>query len=104
MVLGALVVLRMRETDFLKIMFCPQNGENGPIPGFFECIGKFFFSVLYFLSIWFLIKVYITVIIVCLRKCHTWENSDSGDMAQNALGQSDCRIFQSLAVSHKETN
>ena len=30
---------------FLKIMFCPQNGENRPSPGFFECIGKFsFFS------------------------------------------------------------
>ena len=35
---------------FLKIMFCPQNGENRPSPGFFECIGKssFFVSSLFF--------------------------------------------------------
>ena len=32
-----------------KKVFYPQNGENRPSPGFFECIGKFsFFSVLYF--------------------------------------------------------
>ena len=39
------------QAHFLKIMFCPQNGDNRPSPGFFECIGKFrfFFSVLYFL-------------------------------------------------------
>ena len=49
MVLGAHVVLCMTEPDFLKKMFYPQNGENRPSPGFFECIGKFsFFSVLYF--------------------------------------------------------
>ena len=45
MLLGAHVVLCMTEPDFFKIMFCPQNGENRPSPGFFECIGKFsFFS------------------------------------------------------------
>ena len=51
MVLGAHVVLCMTEPDFLKKMFYPQNGENRPSPGFFECIGKFsfFFLVLYFL-------------------------------------------------------
>ena len=45
MVLGAHVVLCMT-----KKMFYPQNGENRPSPGFFECIGKFsfFFLVLYF--------------------------------------------------------
>ena len=44
MVLGTHVVLCMT-----KKMFYPQNGENRPSPGFFECIGKFsFFSVLYF--------------------------------------------------------
>ena len=40
-------------------------------------------------------KVYITVILVCLNKFHIWENSGSWDMVQNALRQSDCRIFQS---------
>ena len=49
MLLGTQVVLCMTEPDFLKKMFYPQNGENRPSPGFFECIGKFsFFSVLYF--------------------------------------------------------
>ena len=98
MVLGAHVVLCMTEPDFLKKMFYPQNGENRPSPGFFECIGKFsFFSQFFiFLSIWSIMKVYITVILVCLRKFHIWENSGSWDMAQNALGQSDWGIFQSI--------
>ena len=45
MMLGAHVMLCMTERDFLKIIFCPQNGENRPSPGFSECIEKFsFFS------------------------------------------------------------
>ena len=77
MVLQAYVVLCITEADFLKIMFCPQNGENRPSPGFFGCIGKFsFFSQFFtFLSIWSIMKVYITVIVVCLNKFHIWENS-----------------------------
>ena len=83
---------------FLRIMFCRQNGENKPRPGFFECIEKFFFFQFFiFLSIWSIMKVYITVILVCLNKCHIWENSGSWDMTQNALGQSDCGISQSIA-------
>ena len=84
---------------FFEKMFYPQNGENRPSPGFFECIGKFsFFSQFFiFLSIWSIMKVYIIVILVCLSKFHIWENSGSWDMAQNALGQSDCGIFQSIA-------
>ena len=79
MMLGAHVMLCMTERDFLKIIFCPQNRENRPSPGFSECIGKFsfFFSVLYFLLIWSIRKVYITVIAVCLNKFHIWENSGS---------------------------
>ena len=79
MVLQAYVVLCMTEADFLKIMFCPQNGENRPSPGFFECIGKFsFFSQFFiFLSVWSIMKVCITVILVCLSKFHIWENSGS---------------------------
>ena len=46
MLLGAPVVLHMTGPDFLKIMFCPQNGETRPSPGFFEKV-HFFFSVLY---------------------------------------------------------
>ena len=42
-------------------------------------------------------KVYDTVIVVCVNKFHIWENSGSRDMAQNALDQSDCRIFQSIS-------
>ena len=54
MVLGAHVVLRMTEPDFLKKMFYPRNGDNRPGPGFFECIGKFrFFSqfFIFFISL-----------------------------------------------------
>ena len=100
------------QPDILKIMFCPQNGENRASPGFFECIGKFsfFLSSLLFLSIWSIMKVYSTVIAVCLNKFHVWENSGSWDMAQNSLGQSglqdfsvNCRALK-LAVSHKELN
>ena len=49
MVLGTHVVLCMTEPDFLKKIFYLRNGENRPSPGFFECIGKFFFlSFLFF--------------------------------------------------------
>ena len=49
MVLGAHVVLCMTKPNFLKKMFYPQNGENRPSPGFFECTEKFnFFTALYF--------------------------------------------------------
>ena len=90
-VLGTRVVLNMAEPDCLKIKFCPQNGENRPSLGFFECIGKFrFFSQFFnFFAIWSIMKVYITVIVVCLNKCHIWENSGSLDMTKNVLGQSD---------------
>ena len=45
MVLGAHVMLCMTESDVLKKMFYPQNGENRPSPGFFECVRKVqFFS------------------------------------------------------------
>ena len=89
MVLGAHMVLCMTEPEFLKILFCPQNGENRPSPGFFECIGKFsFFSQFFtFLSIWSIMKVnwsiwsaiwsYITVIAVYLNKFHISGNSGS---------------------------
>ena len=99
MVLGVHVVLCMTEPDFLKIMFCPKNGENGPSLGFLECIGKlsFFSQFFIFFLIYSVMKVYDTVIVVCVNKFHIWENSGSWDMAQNALGQSDCGIFQSIA-------
>ena len=55
-------------------------------------------------------KVYITVIAVCLNKFHIWGNSHSRYIAQNDLGQSglqdfsiNCRTLK-LAVSHKEIN
>ena len=55
-------------------------------------------------------KVYSTVISVCLNKFHIWVNSGSWYMAQNSLGQSGLRDFSlncrtlKLAVSHKEVN
>ena len=76
-VLGAHMVLCMTEPDFLKKMFYLQNGKNCPNLGFFECTGKFsFFSQFFiFLSVWSIMKVCITVILVCLNKFHIWENS-----------------------------
>ena len=45
MVLGTHVMLCMAEPDVLEKMFYPQNVENRPSPGFFECVGKLsFFS------------------------------------------------------------
>ena len=85
----------LKEANFFKVVFCPPNGKNMLSPGFFEC--KFFSQFFIFFPIWSIMKVYITVIAVCLNKFHIWENSGSWDMAQNALGQSDCRIFQSIA-------
>ena len=80
MVLEAHVVLRMTEPEpeFLKIMFCPKNGENRPSLWFFEYIGKFsFFSQFFnFFSIWSM-KVCIIVIAVCLNKFQIWRNSGS---------------------------
>ena len=97
-VLGTHVVLCMTARLF-EIMFCPKKWENRPILGFVECIGKFSFLSQFFnfLSIWSKIKVCITVITVCLNKFHIWESSGSWHMAQNALGLSDCGIFQSIA-------
>ena len=79
MVLGAYGVLSMTELDFLKIMFWPQNGQNRPRLEVFECIGKFsFFSQFFnFSSICSIMKVYKTVIAVCLNKFHIWQNSGS---------------------------
>ena len=93
------VVMGMTKHDFLKIIFCPQNGENKPSLEFFERVGKFsFFSQFFnFFSIWSIMKVYITVIAVCLNKFHIWKSSSSWDTAQNTVCQSDCRIFQSIA-------
>ena len=80
MVLGAHVVLCMTEADFSKKMFCPQDEENRPSLGFFECIGKFrlFFSQFFiFFSISSMMKGYITVTAVCLNEFHIWKNSGS---------------------------
>ena len=79
MVLGAHVVLCMT-ARFFKEMFYLQNGDNRPIPEFFECTVQeslVFFSVLYFLSVWSIMKVCITVILLSLNKFHISENSGS---------------------------
>ena len=75
-VLGAHVMLCMTARCFEKNVL-HTNGENRPSPGFFKCIGKFsFFSPFFiFLWVWSIMKVCITVILVCLNKFHFWENS-----------------------------
>ena len=56
----------------------------------------FFSQIFTFFSIWSVMRVYDTAIVVCLNKFHVWESSGSWDMDQNALGQSDCQSFQSV--------
>ena len=85
----------LKEANFFKVVFCPPNGKNMLSPGFFEC--KFFSQFFIFFPIWSIMKVYITVIAVCLNKFHIWENSGLWDMAPNGLDQSDSGIFQSIA-------
>ena len=111
-VLGAHVMLCMTEADFLKIMFCPQNGENRPSPGFFECIGKssYFFSVLYF----FINLVYNESLYYC-NSCMLEQISYLGKFWFLRYGPKcswpirlqdfsiNCRTLK-LAVSHKEVN
>ena len=105
MVLRAHVVLCMTEPNFLKIMFCPQNGENRPSLRFFECIGKFSFFSQFFsfflnlewneiMKVYFAImKVYITVIAVCLNNLHSWENFGSWDMGKMLLANQSAGFF-----------
>ena len=78
-----------------KKCFTPKMGKIGQAQGSLNVqeSSVFFSQFFIFLSIWSIMKVYITVILVCLNKFHIWENSDSCDMAQNALGQLDCRII-----------
>ena len=39
-----------------------------------------------------------------MEKSQIWENSSTWDMAQNAIGQSDCRIFKSNISLEYDTN
>ena len=83
MVLGTHVVLRMAELDLLKI-FCPQNGENRPSLGFFECMGKFSFFSQFF-------NFFSTLSLMKAWTFRLWDFSTS----QKTL---------KLAVSHEEIN
>ena len=104
------MVLYMTEPDFLKTSFYPQNWENRPSLGFLECIGKFsFFSQLFnFFSTWPIMKVYITVIAVCLNKNFIFvkimvpEIWSKMLLANQIVGFfSQCRALK-LAVSHED--
>ena len=110
MVLGAMWCY-VWQPDFLKKMFYPQNGENRPSPGFFECIGKFsFFSVLYF----FISLVYNESLYYC-NSCMLEQISYLGKFWYLRYGPKcswptrlqdfsiNCRTLR-LAVSHKEIN
>ena len=79
----------VRDSQIFEENYLTKNGEKFPKIGFFEFIGKF---SNYFFSEFGLQREFI-LYAVFLHKCHTWEKSDSWDMGQNGLGQSDCRIF-----------
>ena len=57
-----------------KKCFTPKWGKQAKLRVL--CIGKFnFFSqFLIFISVWSIMKVCITVILLCLNKFHIWEN------------------------------
>ena len=93
MVLGVHVVLCMTARFFQKSALSPKWGKAKSRVLWMHRKVQFFFLVLCFLSVWSIMKACITVILLCLNKFHIWENSGFWDMAQNALGQSDCRIF-----------
>ena len=88
-----------RSRVFLKKFFCPQNEENGPKMGFFGFIGKF--SQQFFLNL-----VYKESLYYLLYSCTNpilGKNLVPGKKGQNALGQSDCRIFKlTIAPEHKD--
>ena len=71
-----------------------------PKTEFFGFIGKFS----NFFWIWSIKKVILTA--VFLHKFHTWEKSGSwDDMGQNALSQSDCKIFKlTVSLEGKDEN
>ena len=93
MVLEVYVLLCVPEPDF----FCPKNGENDPKIGFLGFIGKFshffFLNLVYKKSSYYLL--YSSTNPILGKKSCSWY------MSQNALGQSDCRIFK-LTISPEQ--
>ena len=58
--------------------FTPKMGKIGQAQGSLNVQeNSVFFLVLYFLSVWSIMKVHITVVLVCLNKFHIQENSGS---------------------------
>ena len=54
-----------------------------------------------FIWIWSIKKIILFAVFLC--KTHTWEKSSSWDIGQNALDQSDCKIFK-LTMSLKQNH
>ena len=78
MVLAAHVVFCMTARFFEKKGFTPKMGKIGQAQGSLNVQeSSVFFLVLYFLSVWSIMKVHITVVLVCLNKFHIQENSGS---------------------------
>ena len=81
------------QRQIFKKIFCPKNGENGPKIVFLDLLENL---IINFFWIWSIKKVHIICCILALipylGKTGSW------DMGQNALSQSDCRIFK-LTIS-----
>ena len=70
------VVLCMTARFFTpKKFFTPKMGKIGQAQGSSNVQESSVFSQFFFLSVRFIMKVDITVILVCLNKFHIWENS-----------------------------
>ena len=93
MVLEAFVVLCVIEPDFWRKKNCPKYGEIG-----LKWAGnRIFWIIRKFSHLFSLNLVYneSLLLAIFLHKFHIWEKSSAWDMGQNAVGQSDCRIFKS---------
>ena len=81
-------VLRDGAEFFEKIIFFDQKmWKMGPKYGFLNLFENFVINFFWIFSEFILFVVF-------LHKSHTWEKSDSRDIGQNLLSQSDCRIFK----------
>ena len=83
------MLLCMIELDFVEKKFLPQKWGKWAKQGFLNLLENL---VINFFWIWSIKKVYINC---CVLVQIQYLGSGSWNMGQNALGQSDCRIFKS---------
>ena len=84
----------MKDTGFKKKKkkhFCPKNWENEQKMGKKEDFLNLLENLVIFFNLVFIMKVFV----VLLHKSHIRQKFGSWDISQNALSQSDYRVFKS---------